>query len=330
MPSRRFFTMLLPAALTAVVATAPTLAQSSGSLNTAAQVNTFPESVLLTLDFDGGTAAEFVDAVRKAAGDSANIVGDERLAYLPMPAVELKNVSVQSALRLLDGAEFSGGGSEHFARLEMLQSHPSELPVHSIQIRSRVVREPQSQETDMGVWPALGIMEHGLTADDILTSVQIALEMAAAGENEQKKLPAIRFHEQTGLLIVYGTPHVLAQVERVMDAIEESARQRAQSHAESVRERMSQIEHEVVTSREQAAQLAEVNQAMAMEMAAREAAMRTVEAELVRRTDEVERSRQMLVELERRAAQLQAELEAVRQRQQREPSGGAGGGGGSR
>ena len=64
---------------------------------------------LLSLEFHGGSIESYVDAVREHAAEPVNIIVTQRAAELPSEAVELREVSVRSAMALLDNRRLEIG-----------------------------------------------------------------------------------------------------------------------------------------------------------------------------------------------------------------------------
>lgn len=182
---------------------------------------------LLTFEFKGGTADDYVSTVRKNAPD-ANIVVMGELSRINVPPIRLQSVSVWSALDVLQSTpadEQSGlRGIDVQWKMSVPQTRgpvPSMRPVGgggapvyivtAVTTNSGIVKATRT----MSVLEVNQMLESGIKAEDLLTAVEASLAML---KNEFE--PAdVRFHEQTGLLIVRGHPEQTNAVQSVVDQL---------------------------------------------------------------------------------------------------------------
>jgi hypothetical protein len=176
-----------------------------------------PGARLITLDFPGGTVAQYIDAVRKAS-DDANIVVIGDVTPIPMPPVKLKNVDAWAAVNILNS--MPQHQKDLYVKMDAdITSHERD------QSRVYVVTAQVTRSNGLGgpvestVLSVLDVLQDHLTADDLLTAVQIAQEVI--GNPDQ---PAdIKFHKETGLLIARGTREQIAGIHQVVEQLRQQA-----------------------------------------------------------------------------------------------------------
>ncbi len=96
------------------------------------------EHTVIDMKFRGTTAQDFVDALRREAGD-INVVFDPHLGDMDISPVELKRVSVGNAMDMLDSLQRNVRGNWVVTKVEMI--HGGRRPA------SELVRA-------CGAWPA--------------------------------------------------------------------------------------------------------------------------------------------------------------------------------
>jgi len=186
---------------------------------------------MVTLDFPGGSLADFVAHAREASGDRpVNILYPPEFGELELPPVELERVHLSTALRVLqnigehrpmrmpDGREAGwevdiiGGGSG--------------APVYSILVWADEDEHWEEEEeheeeperfTIVQSLASLIAGEHALGADAVLSSIQVALEMTGQGEAD------LRFHEDTALLFARVTGEQEEAIDDAVDRLNQSA-----------------------------------------------------------------------------------------------------------
>lgn len=151
------------------------------------------------LSFPGGTVQQYVEAVSKSFG-SANagvFPGAESLTIAP---VQLKQVSRDEALHLLEA--LSGGLVAVKPRGDVYAVQP-EHPGARISV------------DEVRVWSLAPVLQR-MKAEEALSAVGAALDLAGAGAR-------VKFHQDTTLLIVSGSPQHLDAAQRVVDRLESVA-----------------------------------------------------------------------------------------------------------
>jgi len=215
---RVLFAAMLFGMMLCPVATAQTEAADSG----AAQA--------IDLKFQGGTAAEYLEAVRRAA-EYLNVVVMPEVAQVRMQPVELKRVDPTAAVRLLHGLRQDRPDGAIVLTVDAI---PGELFRSSVYTVSAVpeVRGRQRTATASAVWTLTEILEGGTTAEDVLTAVETALEMF----DEEFEQAGLRFHEETGLLMAYARPEQVEAANDVIDALSDALRYKKPAEPERAQE----------------------------------------------------------------------------------------------
>lgn len=176
--------------------------------------------VLIDVQFDGGTASQYVATIRKAAR-GVNVIVASEAARVSMPPVTLKNVSIEVALRLLDGK--GNETPEHFVQLKMVS-----LPIFAqneqptFEVKANVHRSRQ-RVPGAYVWTISDLLDNDLPSTAVLSAVEMALEVVGS-----RTTLDVRFHEDTGLLIAMGDVGQMETIEGVLDRLQEAVHQRLQ------------------------------------------------------------------------------------------------------
>lgn len=192
----------------------------------------------ITLEFGGGTASQYVEAVRKASGD-VNIVTMADLSDLSMPPVKLKSVAAYSALHLLEFIPREQPGR----RVEVSVRPDGGI----IAISSKVVLMDRQDARESLVISVVDLLDAKIKSADLLTAIEAALDMLKG----QYEAAQIRFHESTGLIIARGHSEQMAAIQRVVDELREQiarkrgpeeAGQRAEAAMKNLEEAKSQLD----------------------------------------------------------------------------------------
>ncbi len=185
--------------------------------------------VVVTMTFPGGTLAKFVSAVR-AVEPNANIVMATRAAEAMVPPMELRGAGLEQALEsacmVVEGpvevrVKDSGGqGQPVYTILALERRQPGVVgPPSADQVVQRVFtlnNLTMPRGSGLGVEP--------LAVETILSAVELVT--TADG-----KSPLLRFHKDSGLLLVRGTNEQVANANEALavmandlDAREQRAR----------------------------------------------------------------------------------------------------------
>lgn len=203
------------------------------SARTAGQAQS--RDALIDVRFPGGTAAQYIATIRKAAGD-INIIVASEAARVSMPPVTLRNVSVRVALNLLDGKV--NESPEHVVRLKMasLPTYaPNEQP--SYEVRAEVHRNRQ-RVPGAYVWTISALLDNDIPSTAVLSAVEMALEVVGSETTLD-----VRFHEDTGLLIAMGDLGQMETIAGVLGQLQETVHQRREmAHLTAAVGRVAELE----------------------------------------------------------------------------------------
>lgn len=197
-------------------------------------VSKTPEG-LLWIEFPGGTAEVLVGLLGQAVEETASFVADGNLAAVKLPQMVLKNVSLETALRVLQSAakvngelviqtiQEESGSPVYFLRFESPTSPPGEgspglegtgmrggAPAVSLVVPVEPVRSQVISLARMtrGIWGEISADERAKRENALLEDVmKIASETYAfeAQEAPGFKEPRVSFHRDSSLLLVRGT-----------------------------------------------------------------------------------------------------------------------------
>ncbi len=192
----------------------PTSVLVSVILTSASAGQAVSGDALINVRFRGGTAAQYIVAVREAAGD-LNILVAPEASEVPMPPADLKRVSVSAAIRLLkDKAN------------DRVWLNVTELPIYAAGEQqtfevSAQVRSHRKRISDAYVWTVSNLVGDDLSSKAILSAVEMALDVV-----NSKTAPDVRFHEETGLLIATGDENQMETIDGVLTRLSDAAAER--------------------------------------------------------------------------------------------------------
>lgn len=187
--------------------------------------------VTVTLAFGGGTLADFCAQIRQKE-PRANIVVAPLAAGAKLPAMDLRSAGLEQAL------EGACAIAESTALIRMQDFRGPGEPVFTIMAQEPVVtigKTGPNGPVTTGTMPASLPRTEGTEVVSInrlidakdgtgfsVTTVLSAIE-AATGE---QALASLRFHKESGLLIVRGRPDQLALVRDVLSSLESDVKER--------------------------------------------------------------------------------------------------------
>ncbi len=206
--------------LTALLFLTPILATQDGSVPRTTRLEGHD---LVNVKFPGGTLLELVELLR-AQNETVNIVCPELAAKVPVPPMQLRAVTAESALRAASTVI-----EKQFDLNVQSIGQPNGLAVLALRVQERIrnVMNPtgmvNADETRVEVFslraitqPQLGEPEGiVLRTATVLTAIDTGLGFAASGGK-----PSIKFHEDSGLLFVSATHEQLQLVSSVLGQLE--------------------------------------------------------------------------------------------------------------
>lgn len=223
--------LLVAAALLAASPPPPALAQNQvqfvpgalvGSVGPGTEASASANDPSFDLDFRGGSPAALVREIGKASGHPVNVIIPSELAEVPLPPMNLRNVTVPALFSALQAAGPYGfvtqGPPSHDAVWVFYQRNPPPRispPVMPAPVVPPQPVEPPRPREEVRVLNLRPYLSAGLSVEDITTAVRVACEMLPdAGQ------PRLTFHKETSLLITRGRPDQLELVERVLSQLD--------------------------------------------------------------------------------------------------------------
>ncbi|MCA8966062.1 MAG: hypothetical protein H6838_18060 [Planctomycetes bacterium] len=183
-----------------------------------------PAAVTVTLQFGGGTLEKFVREVR-VVQPKANIVVATRAAEAVLPPIDLRNAGLEQALQgACEVAE-----SDYEVRVRDYNG-PGE-PVYSIVTSdkpTRATRATSNQSSSGGGLTTFSKVYSLARLTDAARQpggvepmrVETVLSAIEAANQDDKNPPVLRFHRDSGLLIVRGNAGQQAGVEMLLNVLE--------------------------------------------------------------------------------------------------------------
>lgn len=306
-------TALASALLTAPAVVGACFAQEAqgGNVTSLGRVFQSRGGTAIDLDFRGGTATEFIDAVRKAADGKVNIVAMPYVEEVRVPPMKLKSVDVISAVNLLDGESLQT--PSRLVRLDVRIIAPASGELAALVKVNADVKQaggfapPQRSN----IWSVADLMSGGMTAEHITTAVSAALELMDADAAKAQ----VRFHKETSLLLARAEPEQIGIIHDVIAQLRESsAQQQAEamkplrSGLEQLEQRLNQSEVERRTLQAEASERLQMAEAIKVRAEAMERRTAELEALCSRLRDELMQRESMVRALEMELAELQKQL----------------------
>lgn len=197
-------------------------------------------TAVVNIRFPGGSAVEYVGAIHDQARD-ANIVIMPGAEAIRMPAMELQNVSISTALALLDGQQAiqTNQSFELSVDREVGAAHGGGSDVYLINVHHATHGRMAPRTSH--VMSVAQILHAGVEAADLLAAIDAAIDLVVEGDG-----PEVRFHESTGLLIAHGSPDHIELIRGVVEEVFSSAlvprkEQERGAKLEALQERNNQL-----------------------------------------------------------------------------------------
>ncbi len=159
----------------------------------------------INVDVAACTVSEYLASLRKVAPSLNVVIGSAETGAVQVPAVSLKGVSIGEAIGLLGSLPADGGG--HRLNVER---------VGDVFIIDAFTTKPPSGNSRTWVSSLQNLTQLGMSTEDVLSAVDAAMSVV-----EQ---PAqIKYHRETGILIVKGNDEAVNAVSSVMNQLFEQA-----------------------------------------------------------------------------------------------------------
>lgn len=188
----------------------------------------------ISINFAGGSLTEYANALTKA-GENVNIVLSDLAQEVRVPAMTLRNTSVEAALRAVcdlpmevfdldlvihtsraQGAEGLHSDPIYQVRIRELPNKGNKAVAAPRRVRVFSLHELTTAQPDANAQPPIPVAT-------LVTAIDTGLSLLAEttpsnGEAEPKAL--VRFHEESNLLFAAGSPWQLDVIEQVLARLE--------------------------------------------------------------------------------------------------------------
>lgn len=163
----------------------------------------------VNVDFAGGRLQDLLEDIEGSNDVAINIVVSEQAKRVIIPELQLRNVRVEDLLRALNNLgllDYQQFGQNLYSVTPRSVMHNPRDPggVQIYDVRA-LVTEQFNPTIFFGV-------------DDIVTAMRIAWEMGS----QEGKIPTLKFHEETYLLVVYGNSAQQRSAKTVLETLAES------------------------------------------------------------------------------------------------------------
>jgi len=275
-----------------------------GSRSNARQPTGESPSSVFNLAFGGGSVEQYVHTLRLALTKNdiaANIIVKPDAAEITVPALELRDVTVDGALYILDGHQMLSAHGP--ARLVLEKFGAGGAPIYVIDVRH--AGTPAPRESMVHVWNVNHLLGAEIKAEDLLTAIEAALALMP---DEGVAPPAIKFHQATGLVMLRGNGAQVGTVDQVVVQLGDSAARI---------DRMRKIEMELAAAHAAQNETLQLKSELQSRQLERELMSRERD-DLLSRIDRMRDEREMVANgsraLQENVAALEAALQQARER----------------
>lgn len=226
-------------ALTSLIAAATLTAGAAPVLQPADPVQPTVSSRLapgdaVTLSFKGGTAGDYIAALRQAIQPRPiNVVFKGGAASVQLPPVELASVSVGTAIRTLDRAHEQTPDSGQL-RIDRVLEEGGE-PVYAIMLYARASQGAAAPMTT-DVFSIRGITEpspddpEGMPVTLPSSVVLSALEAILNVDGNEGPAPVLKFHPDSGLVVVRAGEGQMVLIKRAIGTMQDDTERRRRTY----------------------------------------------------------------------------------------------------
>lgn len=186
----------------------------------------------VSVEFAGGTVGEYVAALKKAAGPATavNAIVSDAASRMALAAISLKTVSPATALQAIEAAAGSGEGVWVIGPIGQASAHPGVAQAFSVDFRpSERLARGLARRLMVFSLDEITLGEGGLTPDIVLTAIESTLAM----QSDPAAKAEMRFHKESGLLVVRGTSQDVEAVAQVLDRLRDDMRRRVRDASRS-------------------------------------------------------------------------------------------------
>lgn len=195
-------------------------------------------SMLPELRFGGGTIEQFLKALKDASRVPFNVIVHPSAAGAAIPPISIDNSEPMQAIQALDAFTFDRNGDTYSLSVQMGNGpYDGVSTIQATRVMSRLPATVLNTTTDVfdlsSIVKPAGASGNGLTLDDVLAAVTIAVEQANASAmpppspmvvppTEQLIAKAkLSLHRETNLLIVTGTSDQIRAAGQVVTRLQQ-------------------------------------------------------------------------------------------------------------
>lgn len=339
----------LASALLAMAAPGPALALERAPTQPP-QKQTRPTAIesRVTVTFPGGPLREYIAALKTNVKEvPINVVVQEGVDEIRVPRIDLVDVSLVTALQILDFGEITLSDNRVSRPLNVTSVDEfTDSPVWIIGMRPPEPGAPtgdgrspiaEDDAATVQVYSVREIIEGegAIPAEDLLTAITVTLEIGSPEKGQHE----LRLHRETGTLVLRATGGQVRAIDTLVANISSDQRQRRRDLVSAAKEkletdhrmRITQLSHDSARERltiaeqgyAQAQSLHGAGAASEKDVRSARAELEAARADVMRQQAEIEHARQSLVLLRQRVgsgagggdetvAALRAQVEALK------------------
>lgn len=248
-----------------------------------------------TIVFKGGSLDDYLDVVRNAA-DNANIVELNAVSMVEFPAVEMRNVTIEQAVELIDGINTTVDGVQYHIDVDVNHGNNPMNPVFSVRVHSQSSSSRGGSPVVSHIWAVSHLLDKDGSAGSMLDALEAALTLSGSDHFQ----PRLRFHEETGLLMARAQ---INDVETIESVIEELQRQPRNVDAarnremQDVRAQYAKAQSDLKAMQQECSALKNQNQAASVMVADSRSQYELLRSEYERMTIRIDRMAAEVVDL---------------------------------
>lgn len=178
--------------------------------------------------FNGGTPRQFVDAVSAQSGLKVNVMIPTEDASQQLPAIDVYNVTIPQLFGAITQASqgvtnvwsYVQGqreriGLQFFKGFRSADQPPSQDSIWYYFAKIPRDEPPPVEPVTVKVYELSSLL-NDYTVDDITTAIKTTWQML---DSDSQVKPEMKFHAQTGLLVVRGTNQQLSMISQVIQQL---------------------------------------------------------------------------------------------------------------
>ncbi len=177
------------------------------------------EDIIISLEFPGGNAMEYLEALQHKVPKS-NIIIMNDVDKVEMPEIRLKSVTLYAAMQLLEDQSSFSQHYQYELSFDELSNGSNSEPIYIIRAyKTRVSNQLSDNPVSLSkIWAVEPLLQV-ISSDDILAAIDVALPLSV----NQKPDVELRFHKETGLLIARGGEHELRMIDQLLNELNVTA-----------------------------------------------------------------------------------------------------------